>query len=205
MRAHRQRNLSRHQKIFLQKRLSHKGYPLWDRTIFGQVFVRGAMNKISKWKVPPTGGARHNRPRAHARFSEIRRRRASPDPLTDELDHVEKPALDRWSCRSLLGLPSSPQHVSGRVARAEPVGLSASRFDCAINAYNIYSRRREGEVYPHEIDIQETHPNHRKLDSQAALPHPTRDRAADGLRLQAWPLWAPRRDHDPGCLPPWSA
>ena len=84
------------------------------------------MNKISKWKVPPTGGARHNRPRAHARFSEIRRRRASPDPLTDELDHVEKPALDRWSCRSLLGLPSSPQHVSGRVARAEPVGLSAS-------------------------------------------------------------------------------
>ena len=58
MRAHRQRNLSRHQKIFLQKRLSHKGYPLWDRTIFGQVFVRGAMNKISKWKVPPTGGGR---------------------------------------------------------------------------------------------------------------------------------------------------
>jgi hypothetical protein len=28
MRARRQRNLSRHQKIFLQKRLSHKGYPL---------------------------------------------------------------------------------------------------------------------------------------------------------------------------------
>src|SRR4029450_11675141 len=30
--------------------------PLWDRTIFGQVFVRGAMTKFSKWKVPPTGG-----------------------------------------------------------------------------------------------------------------------------------------------------
>src|SRR5262249_32891820 len=28
MRARRQRNLSRHQKIFLQKRLSHNGYPL---------------------------------------------------------------------------------------------------------------------------------------------------------------------------------
>src|SRR5262245_42331510 len=28
MRARRQRNLSRHQKIFSQKRLSHKGYPL---------------------------------------------------------------------------------------------------------------------------------------------------------------------------------
>src|SRR5262245_61719216 len=79
------------------------------------------------------------------------------------------------------------------------------RFDCSINAYILYSRRLEGKVYPHEIDIQETDPNHRKLDSQAALPHPTRDRAADGLRPQAWPLWASRRDHDPGGLPPWPA
>ena len=47
--------------------------------------------------------------------------------------------------------------------------------------------RRAGKVYPHETDIQETHPKHRKLDSQAALPHPTRDRAADGLRPKAWP------------------
>ena len=31
--------------------------PLWDRTIFGQVFVRGGMTKFSKWKVPPTGGS----------------------------------------------------------------------------------------------------------------------------------------------------
>src|SRR6516164_11246245 len=61
--------------------------------------------------------------------------------------------------------------------------LPTGGYDCcAKNAYNIYSRRREGEVYPHEIDIQETHPKHRKLDSQAAIPHPTRDRAADGLR-----------------------
>jgi hypothetical protein len=28
--------------------------------------------------------------------------------------------------------------------------------------------RRAGKVYPHEIDIQETQPKHRKLDSQAA-------------------------------------
>src|SRR5262245_37128071 len=56
--ALRGRNLSRHQKIFLQKRLSHKGYPLYaGRTIFGQVFVRGGMIKFSKWKVPPTRGA----------------------------------------------------------------------------------------------------------------------------------------------------
>src|SRR5262249_27868530 len=57
MRARRQRNLSRHQKIFLQKCLSHKGYPpLWDGTIFGQVFGRGGMTKFSKWKVPLPGG-----------------------------------------------------------------------------------------------------------------------------------------------------
>src|SRR5262245_33507965 len=76
---------------------------------------------------------------------------------------------------------------------------------CAKNVYNLYSRRRAGKVYPHEIDIQETRPKHRKLDSQAALPHPTRDRAADGLRPKAWPLRASRCDHDPGGLPPWPA
>src|SRR6516225_7870902 len=35
--------------------------PLWDRTIFGQVFVRGGMTKFSKWKVPPTGGGQARR------------------------------------------------------------------------------------------------------------------------------------------------
>src|SRR6516225_8706209 len=77
--------------------------------------------------------------------------------------------------------------------------------DCARNAYNIYSRRREGEVYPHEIDIQETHPKHRKLDSEAVVPHTARDRAAHGLRPKAWPLRASGCDHDPGRLPPWPA
>ena len=44
-------------KKFFCKNVFHtKATPLWDRTIFGQVFVRGAMNKISKWKVPPTRG-----------------------------------------------------------------------------------------------------------------------------------------------------
>src|SRR5262249_29536397 len=66
-------------------------------------------------------------------------------------------------------------------------------------------RQPAGKVYPHEIDIQETHTKHRKLDSQAALPHPTRGRAADGLRPQACPLWASRCDHDPAGLPPWPA
>src|SRR6516162_3162582 len=73
-------------------------------------------------------------------------------------------------------------------------------IDCSIKAYNIYSKTRAGKVYPHEIDIQETHPKHRKLDSQAALSHRARDRAADGLRPKAWPLWASRRDHYPGGL-----
>src|SRR5262249_10852888 len=36
--------------------------PLWDRTIFGHVFVRGGMSKFSKWKVPlPGGQARRNK------------------------------------------------------------------------------------------------------------------------------------------------
>src|SRR5215831_15067572 len=62
------------------------------------------------------------------------------------------------------------------------------RFDCSIKVYNLYSRIRAGEVYPHEIDIQETHTKHRKLDSQATLSHRARGRAADGLRPKAWPL-----------------
>ena len=50
---------------------------------------------------------------------------------------------------------------------------------------------------PDEIEIQETHPKHRKLDSQTALPHRARGRVSDGLRPKAWPLWASRRDQDP--------
>jgi len=29
--------------------------------------------------------------------------------------------------------------------------------------YKLYSRRRAGRVYPHEIDIQETHTKHRRV------------------------------------------
>src|SRR5262249_13108816 len=96
-------------------------------------------------------------------------------------------------------------HHRRSTSRAEPVGLSASRFDCARKAYNLVTRRREGTFYPDEIEIQEAHSKHRRLDSQAALPPPTRDRAADRLRPKTWPLWASRRDHDPGRLSPRSA
>src|SRR5262249_50455356 len=42
-------------KIFLRKRRSHKGYPFYGQNHFGQVFVRGGMTKISKWKSPHRG------------------------------------------------------------------------------------------------------------------------------------------------------
>src|SRR6516164_3613856 len=48
--------LTRHQKFFCKNVFTQRLPPLPDRTIFGQVFVRGGMIKISKWKVPPTGG-----------------------------------------------------------------------------------------------------------------------------------------------------
>jgi hypothetical protein len=40
-----------------------------------------------------------------------------------------------------------------------------SLYDCARNAYKLNSRATAGKVYPHEIGIQETRTNHRKLDS----------------------------------------
>src|SRR6516225_4913076 len=100
---------------------------------------------------------------------------------------------------------SRPLRKRGRKSvRARLLALCAESasadVDCARNVYNLYSMRRAGKVYPHEIDIQETHPKHRKLDSQAALPHRARGRAPDGLRPQAWPLRPSRRDHDPGRL-----
>ena len=53
----RQRNLLPHLKIFLQKRLPQKGYPLSGaETVFGQVFGRGGMSNFQNPTVPPTGG-----------------------------------------------------------------------------------------------------------------------------------------------------
>jgi len=85
-------------KKFFCKSVFHiKATPLWDGTIFGQVFGRGGMTKFSKWKVPlPGGQARRNKllgttqhccaPRGLMLApSEIRLHRAGPDPLADEL------------------------------------------------------------------------------------------------------------------------
>src|SRR5262245_12164681 len=98
------------------------------------------------------------------------------------------------SCRAPSRAPPSCIAIAMR-----PCSRS-SLCDYAKNVYNLVTRRREGMFYPDEIEIQEPHSKHRKLDSQAALPHPTRNRAAYGLRPQAWPLRASRRDHDPGRL-----
>src|SRR5262249_26660634 len=61
------------------------------------------------------------------------------------------------------------------------------------------------KVSPPESDIKEPHTKKRKLNSQAELSHGARGRPADGLCPQVWPFRAPRRDHDPGRLPPWPA
>ena len=38
-------------------------------------------------------------------------------------------------------------------------------LDCSIKVSNLVTRRREGTFYPDEIEIQEVHSKHRKLDS----------------------------------------
>jgi hypothetical protein len=53
-------------------------------------------------------------------------------PSADELDHVEKPALGRWRCRSLLGLPSPAQRLDDdQTPRATPPtgsGMERNQF-----------------------------------------------------------------------------
>src|SRR5262245_59973967 len=55
-------------------------------------------------------------------------------------------------------------------------------LDCTRKGHKLNSRCLALKVYPHEIDIQETQANDRKLDSQATLSHRARGRAVDGLR-----------------------
>src|SRR5262245_2074335 len=85
------------------------------------------------------------------------------------------------------------------------MGRDRGSIDCSRKVFKINSLQPADKVYPHEIDIQETHTKHRKLDSQATLSHRARGRAPDGVRAQVRPLWASRRDHDPGRLSPRSA
>ena len=47
----------------------------------------------------------------------------------------------------------------------------SSVYDCARKVYKLASNLQKERFYRDEIDIQETHTKHCKLDSQAALPH----------------------------------
>src|SRR5262249_49331669 len=58
--------------------------------------------------------------------------------------------------------PASRLHPALR-SRCAPCGRS-SLYDCAEKAYKLNSRQPAGEVYPHEIEIQGPHSNHRKLE-----------------------------------------
>src|SRR5215467_3910350 len=106
---------------------------------------------------------------------------------------------------SRLLLPPHAAHPPRRLHPALRSRCMRPVYDYAKKTHKLITQPRGGGFYRDEIDIQETHTKHRKLDSQATLSHRARGRAADGLRPKAWPLWASRRDHDPGGLPPWSA
>src|SRR6516225_3544916 len=95
---------------------------------------------------------------------------------------------------------SRPLHKRGRKSvRARLLALCAESasadVDCAENVLNLVTRRRGGTFYPDETDIQETHPKHRKLDSQATLSHRARGRAPAGLRPIPRAQMPPRRGH----------
>src|SRR5262249_52414451 len=54
-RARRQRNLAPQKNFFAKASFTQRLPPLSDRTIFGQVFVRGGMTAFLKMESPPTG------------------------------------------------------------------------------------------------------------------------------------------------------
>jgi hypothetical protein len=146
----------KHQKFFCKNVFHTKVTPLWGRTIFGQVFVRGRMSNFQNPKVPPPGGSSASQTTfegiegsgllAFAHCSAPRRLIARSFP---PLHH---PILLHWT-------------VTRMVAWAAMTRAGAGQIDCSIKAFKLYSTRRTSKVYPHEIDIQETHTKHRKLDS----------------------------------------
>src|SRR5215831_18650951 len=76
---------------------------------------------------------------------------------------------------SRLVLPPHAAHPPRRLhpalrSRCAPCSRS-SLYDCAINVYKITSKPQGWQLYCDEIEVQKTHSNHRKLDSQATLPH----------------------------------
>src|SRR5262247_1588239 len=122
--------------------ISPPGPPSAPEIVLRRISGDGAWMKIRNQKVPPTRGA-----------------------------HIEVRRQDKMRLASRLAPPPHAAHPPGRLqpilrSRCAPCSRSFL-YNCAKKAYNLYSRRRAGKVYPHEIDIQETHPGQR---SQAAMP-----------------------------------
>src|SRR5262249_30461570 len=82
--------------------------------------------------------------------------RASPDPK--RLGHLQ----DTDARRKLLSHLPFGRAVYLRAA--EPV-TSPLGIDCSIKVCKLATRCRKGTFYPDEIEIQEAHSKHRKLDS----------------------------------------
>src|SRR4029453_13366931 len=89
-----------------------------------------------------------------------------------------------WQDKNEVGLAARAAALCRAPSRAPPSCIAiamrpcsrSSLYGCAKKEHKLNSRWLEGKVYPHEIDIQETQPKHRKLDSQAALSHRARGR-----------------------------
>jgi len=159
-------------KFFCKNVFHTKATPFMGRTIFGQVFVRGGMSNFQNPKVPPTGG-RICRTHIQARLRCAGPRQLiSPEiaaPVGRKLG-VSDGVLDS------IVLPSQTDASRGNESassRADVVpGLAANHngqppldLDCARKTYKLNSPCLAGKVYPHEIGVQKTRTNHRKLDS----------------------------------------
>jgi hypothetical protein len=95
MRARRQRNLSRHQKIFLQKRVSHKGYPLMGQNQILPRFRGWGLEQFSETKKSSPPGAHLRRA---ARRYETAARYVSPASSRIAEDDIARFAdVVRWS------------------------------------------------------------------------------------------------------------
>src|SRR5262245_38249714 len=178
---------------------------------------RNEMIAITPPKIfSPGGGPKRATPLTAPATSLTTKNRFTPNFRGWGLDENLKPKSPPYRGVDYRGSAARQNEVGSRLAhpprrlhpalrsRCAPCSRS-SLYDCAKKAYKLNSSQPADKVYPHEIDIQETHPKHRKLDSQATLSHRARGRAPDGLRAQVRPLRASRRDHDPGRLSPRSA
>src|SRR5262249_5921832 len=96
---------------------------------------------------------------------------ASPPPYLEEVRRQ-----DKMRSASRLVPPPHPAHPPRRLHLALR-SRCAPCLNCAKKAPSLVTRAQEGEFYDDEIEVQETRAKHRKFDSQAALPHPTRDRS----------------------------